>query len=342
MTRPIPVIIGPTAVGKTDLSLALAHDLDAEIVSADSRQVYRYLNIGTAKPDPAQRQAVPHHLIDVVKPDEPLNAARFAQMAWGCIREIEARGKQPLVVGGSGLYIRALTDGLFSGPGANPGLRASLEAQADLKGLQVLHNRLAHVDPKSAQRIHPHDRVRIIRALEVYTLTGTPISQWQRQWHDPQRIHPFLLISLIRDRDDLRARIAARIQAMFCSGLVTEVRRLLAARFSPTLAPLRSVGYAEIIAYLAGEYDLTRARELIERNTWRLAKRQMTWFRRVMGIHWISLTEIPPREVVQAIQTILSHARHSHERAQMDGQRENQGIRCSCPPGPVRELSLRT
>ncbi len=306
MARPIPVILGPTAVGKTDLSLAIAHMLDAEIVSADSRQVYRFLDIGTAKPDAAQRQAVPHHLIDVVDPHERLNAARFAQLAWDCVREIETRGKQPLVVGGSGLYIRALTDGLFPGPGANPELRASLEAQANAEGVHVLHGRLAQVDPPSARRIHPHDRVRIIRALEVYTLTGAPISQWQCQWRDPQRIRPFLLIGLMRERDDLRARIAARTQAMLAGGLVAEVRGLLAAGFSPTLPPLRSVGYAESIAYLTGEYDLAGAQALIERNTWRLAKRQITWFRRLSGIHWVSLRHAPESAVIQAIRSILT------------------------------------
>jgi tRNA dimethylallyltransferase len=182
MTHPIPVIVGPTAVGKTDLSLALASALDAEIIGGDSRQVYRYLDIGTAKPSLAQRQAVPHHLIDILNPDEPLNAAGFARLAWGCIQRIEGRGRQPLIVGGSGLYIRALTDGLFAGPGAHPQLRAALEAEVRSLGLEALHDRLEAVDEVAASRIHPHDRVRIIRALEIYTLTGKPISHWQRQW----------------------------------------------------------------------------------------------------------------------------------------------------------------
>src|SRR5919108_2340822 len=142
MTRPIPVILGPTAVGKTDLSLAIAGDLGAEIIGADSRQVYRCLDIGTAKPSLAQRRAVPHHLIDVLDPDEPLNAAVFARLAWGCMHAIEARGKQPLIVGGSGLYVRALTDGLFTGPGADPHLRVALEAEAQSRGFQALYNRL--------------------------------------------------------------------------------------------------------------------------------------------------------------------------------------------------------
>jgi tRNA dimethylallyltransferase len=314
MTRPIPVIVGPTAVGKTDLSLAIACGLGAEIISADSRQVYRFLDIGTAKPDVGQRQAVPHHLIDVVDPDQPLNAARFAQMARGCLHDIEARGKQALVVGGSGLYIRALTDGLFTGPGANPEVRASLEAEAHARGVHALYRRLADVDPTSARRIHPHDQVRIIRALEIYTLTGRPISHWQRQWHAPQRERPFVFIGLGRDREDLRARIAARTQAMFEKGLVTEVEELLAQGFSPALPPLRSVGYAEIVAFLAGEYDLARAQALIERNTWRLAKRQMTWYRHLPDVHWISLTQTPELAAVQAVQPILADAMRSEER----------------------------
>ncbi|MBI3327474.1 MAG: tRNA (adenosine(37)-N6)-dimethylallyltransferase MiaA [Nitrospinae bacterium] len=342
MVRPILVILGPTAVGKTDLSLALAHDLDAEIVGADSRQLYRFLDIGTAKPSVAQRQAVPHHLIDVVNPDEPLNAAMFSRMAWACIRAIEARGKRPLVVGGSGLYIRALTDGLFTGPSADRDLRASLEAEANLGGIHILHDRLAQVDPQSARRIHPHDRVRIIRALEVYTLTGTPISEWQRQWHPPQRPQPFVLIGLQRDRHDLRARIAARTQAIIRKGLVTEVRWLLAEGFSPGLPPLRSVGYAEIIAYLAGEYSLTEAQALIARNTWHLAKRQMTWFRRVTGIRWVSLTGVPEAAVVEAVQAILADALRSQEGSSMDGRRENAVVRCPCVEGATPQPLLPT
>src|SRR5687768_5781239 len=177
MRRPILVMIGPTAVGKTELALALARDCDAEIIGGDSRQIYRLLDIGTAKPSLAQRRVIPHHLIDIIDPDATLNAARYAQLAWGCIRTIEAHGKQPFVVGGSGLYVRALTDGLFAGPGADPSIREGLEAETRSHGLQALHDRLAAVDPAAARRIHPHDRVRIIRALEIYTLTGQPISR---------------------------------------------------------------------------------------------------------------------------------------------------------------------
>jgi tRNA dimethylallyltransferase len=331
MARPIPVIIGPTAVGKTDLSLAIARELNAEIIGGDSRQVYRFLDIGTAKPSAAQRQTVPHHLIDIVNPDEALNAARFAQLGWGCIQSIEGRGKQPLVVGGSGLYIQALTDGLFAGPGANPHLRVALEAEAQAHGLQTLHDRLAAVDPTAARRIHRHDRVRIIRALEIYTLTGRPISQWQCQWQNPARRRAFVLIGLIRHRDDLRHRIASRTEAMLHMGLEAEVRGLLALGYPPTLPPLQSVGYGEVVAYLDGKWDLARARELIERNTWRLAKRQMTWFRHMSGMHWISLAEMSETAAIQMIQHLVAEAGEMPQEISSDLRRQDQGERCTCP-----------
>jgi tRNA dimethylallyltransferase len=331
MTRPIPVIIGPTAVGKTDLSLAIARQLGAEIVGGDSRQIYRFLDIGTAKPTPAQRQAVPHHLIDLLNPDEPLNAARFAQLAWGCIHTIQARGKPPLVVGGSGLYVRALTDGLFAGPGANPHLRAALEAEARSLGLQALHDRLAAVDPAAASRIHPHDRARIMRALEIYTLTGKPISQWQCQWQDPARPRAFVFIGLMRDREDLRRRIAVRTEEMLQGGLEAEVRRVLALGYPATLPPLQSVGYGEIIAYLDGKWDLARARECIERHTWRLAKRQMTWFRRLPGVHWIALTRTSESTAIQMIQNVLATASARPRETSPAVWREAQETGCACP-----------
>jgi tRNA dimethylallyltransferase len=331
MARPIPIVIGPTAVGKTDLSLAIGRALNAEIVGGDSRQVYRFLDIGTAKPSAAQRHAVPHHLIDIVNPDEPLNAARFAQLAWGCIHSIDTRGKPALVVGGSGLYIRALTDGLFAGPGANPPLRATLEAEAQALGLQALHDRLAAVDPTAACRIHPHDRVRVIRALEIYRLTGRPISQWQGQWQHPARRSGFVLIGLTRHRDDLHHRIAARTEAMLQLGLEAEVRGLLRRGYPATLPPLQSVGYGEIVGYLDGKWDLACARALIERHTWQLAKRQLTWFRRIAGVHWVSLTETPETAAIQMIQNILAKAGDIPQAISPDTRRPGQAERCACP-----------
>jgi tRNA dimethylallyltransferase len=331
MSRPVQVIIGPTAVGKTDLSLALARDLDAEIVGGDSRQVYRFLDIGTAKPSLAQRHAVPHHLIDILNPDEPLNAARFARLAWGCLHAIEARRKGALVVGGSGLYIRALTDGLFTGPGANAPLRTALEAEAHSLGLQALHDRLACVDPAAANRIHPHDRVRIIRALEIYTLTGTPMSQWQCQWQNPIRPRSFVLIGLTRAHEDLRRRIAVRTEAMLQMGLEEEVRQVLAMGYSSALPTLQSVGYAEIVGYLDGAWDLARARELIERHTWRLVKRQVTWFRRLPGIHWISLTETPESAAIHLIHRLLAKTPDRPQEAWLSHWEEDVDTDCACP-----------
>jgi tRNA dimethylallyltransferase len=325
------VIFGPTAVGKTDLSLSIARNLQAEIVGGDSRQVYRFLDVGTAKPSAAQRRAVPHHLIDIVNPDEPLDAARFVQLAWDCIQSIEARGKLPLVVGGSGFYLRALTDGLFTGPGADPGVRSALEAEARRLGLRSLHERLTAVDPAAAQRIHPHDRVRIIRALEVYALTGRPISQWQGQWQKPERPRNFLLIGLRREPEDLRQRIVARTDAMLLMGLEAEVRSLLARGYAASLPSLQSVGYGEIIAYLDGQCDLPCARQRIERHTWRLAKRQMTWFRRLSSVRWISLTETPEAEAVQIICSLLASGGEQPGQQPSDHRQHDRGGRCSCP-----------
>ena len=330
MRRPIPVIVGPTAVGKTDLSLAIAPRCDAEIVSADSRQIYRYLDIGTAKPTPAQRLAVPHHLVDLLDPDDDLNAASFARMAWDCIRTIEARGKRPLVVGGSGMYIRALTDGLFPGPGAHTQLRAALEAEARARGVHALHDRLGEVDPHAAARIHPNDRIRIIRALEIYTLTGTPISQWQQQWQHAPRRQNFILIGLTRSREDLHRRIAARTQAMLGQGLAAEVQAILDMGFSPTLPTLQSVGYGAMVAYLAGEIDRTQAGELIERQTRRLAKRQMTWFRRLAGIRWFSLTEMSEAAVVAAITAMLFEVWKTQADEVSSESVDRASPRCAC------------
>jgi tRNA dimethylallyltransferase len=331
MRHPIPVILGPTAVGKTELALALARACNAEIIGGDSRQIYRLLDVGTAKPSPAQRQVIPHHLIDIIDPDTTLNAARYARLAWGCIRSIEASGKQPLVVGGSGLYVRALTDGLFAGPGADPPTRQELEAEAKSRGWQVLHDRLAVVDPAAARRIHPHDQVRIIRALEIYTLTGQPISQWQRQWQNPSTRTCFLFIGLKREREDLRQRIAARTQAMLHLGLEAEVRTLLAMGYSPTLPTLQSVGYGEIVACMQGKWNLATAKTLIERHTGRLAKRQMTWFRRLAHMHWISLTDMPESAAIQYILNLIASARDVSPEMLPSDQQYDREEPCTCP-----------
>lgn len=330
MTRPIPLLLGPTAVGKTDISLAIARLSRAEIIGGDSRQIYRFLDIGTAKPSPAERRLVPHHLIDLINPDAPINAAHFARLAWGCIHAIEAREVQPLIVGGSGLYIRALTDGLFVGPEADPQLRAKLATEAQYHGVQVLHDRLMAIDPHAARRIHPHDCVRLIRALEIHALTGQPISSWQEQWQNPVSRAAFLLIGLRRDGEDLRRRIVARTTLMLEAGLVDEVRQLLAMGYPPTLPMLQSVGYGEIVAYLSGQCDVQQARTSIEHRTWRLAKRQMTWFRRIAGVQWVSLTNRSEGEALHSIWDLCSAAIRKRSGTPASGPEEMQGEPCTC------------
>jgi tRNA dimethylallyltransferase len=206
-----------------------------------------------------------------------------------------------------------------------------LEAEAHSLGLQALHARLAAVDQVAANRIHPHDSVRVIRALEIYTLTGKPISHWQGQWRDPVRCRSFIFIGLTRQRDDLRRRIAARTEAMLQMGLEREVREVLGMGYTPTLPTLHSVGYGEVIAYLGGACDLAQVRERIERHTWRLAKRQMTWFRRIPGMHWISLTETPTSAAIELIHKLLASSRNRPQEPLPDSRDEDHRCRCACP-----------
>jgi len=293
------LITGPTATGKTALALELAPRYHAEIVSADSRQVYRYLDIGTAKPSPAERAAVPHHLLDVVDPDERFDSARFRTLARAAIQDIMRRGKRVFVVGGSGLYLRALTRGLFAGPAADPQLRARLYDQERQAGRGFLHRWLCQVDPAVAARLHPHDTVRVIRALEVFLLSGTPMSQWQRAHGYRERQFSTLMIGLVADRETLARRIAHRCCQMIQEGLVDEVRRLWAQGYGPELPPLRTIGYAQIGAMLQGRYTLAEAVAEICKETRRLAKRQLTWLRAEPEVRWCPAAQA--REVAKMI-----------------------------------------
>jgi tRNA dimethylallyltransferase len=287
MPRKILVIAGPTASGKTELSLALARELDAEIVNADSMQVYRGMNIGTAKPSPEQRALIPHHLLDVADPDRLFSAADFADAADAAISDIIGRGKKVIVTGGTGLYLRALLQGLVDSPsGAGP-VRQELQAEARREGNAAMLEKLRQVDPELAARIHPNNLVRIIRALEVQRLTGTPLSRHQREHGFSDQRYTSLRIGIDVERQELYRRIEARVDRMLAGGLLEEVRGLLAAGYGRELKAMRAIGYKEAAAHLAGELSLEEAAELIKRDTRRYAKRQMTWFKADADIIWL-------------------------------------------------------
>lgn len=275
----IVCIVGATGVGKTDVALEVAERVDAEIVSADSMQVYRYMDVGTAKPTPEQRRRVPHHLLDVVDPDEDFNAALFRERALAAIAEICARGRNVLVVGGTGLYLKALTQGLFKGPGRDAALRADLERVAAEGGVDHLFERLERVDPEAARRIERRDRVRIVRALEVHAGTGRPLSEWQREHGFEDRSFDVLGVALERPRAELYARIDRRCGAMLAAGLLDEVRGLLERGYHPGLRSMQSVGYRQVVQCLTGHLGEADMLVAMQQATRRLAKRQLTWFR---------------------------------------------------------------
>ena len=281
----VVALLGPTGSGKTVLSLELAARWNAEIDNAESRQVYRRLDIGSAKPTAAQRALVPHHVLDVVEPDEPFDCARYRQLAVDAIADITRRGKRVLLVGGTGLYIKVLLRGVFAGPARDPALRARLEQQ-EAAGPGSLHQQLGVVDPTSAARLHPHDRVRLIRALEVWELTGTPISAWQAAHAFAEAPFETLLLGLSLPRAALYARITARCEAMLRDGLVEEVQALYASGLDPALPALRSLGYREIGEYVRGRCDLPAALARMTHATRRFAKRQLTWFRGDRQVVW--------------------------------------------------------
>jgi len=282
---PLAVLTGATASGKTQLALELAERWNAEIVSADSMQVYKRLDIGTAKPTAAERARVPHHLLDLVEPDEPFDAVRFCAAADEAIAEIDARGRRVLVVGGTGLYLRILLFGLAELPPPDPARRRELEAEADRLGNAALHARLATLDPVAAARIHPADRFRIVRALEV-AAAGRPISQIQDEHRFAEPRYPHRMVALEVPRDELRARILRRAEGMLAGGLLDEVRRILDAGYSPELRPLQAFGYREPVAAVLGRRSADGLAEAIALDTARYAKRQATWLRGERAVEW--------------------------------------------------------
>ncbi len=303
-TAPVPVLLGVTAAGKTGVSLPLAERLGAEIISVDSRQIYRGLTIGSAAPTPAERARVPHHLVEVIEPDQTMTAGEFGRRAAACLAEITGRGRVPLLVGGSGLYLRAALGGLDEALPRDPDLRARLRSRVEAEGPETLHGELAAVDPDSASRIGPRDGQRITRALEIHALTGRPASALRRSGRDTRRAAN--LVVLDRDPAELERRMRARIDAMIASGLVEEVRALLARGLDLSHPALRSVGFVETLDYLRGELSEPDWRERIVINTRRYTKRQRAWFRALDGATWIRIPpEEPPAVTAERIAPIL-------------------------------------
>ncbi|MBK9031967.1 MAG: tRNA (adenosine(37)-N6)-dimethylallyltransferase MiaA [Myxococcales bacterium] len=292
-TPRLVVIVGPTGAGKTALAVALARAAGGEIVSCDSQQVYAGMDLGTGKASAAERAAAPHHLLDVIGPDAEMTAARFAALADAAIAEIAGRGRPVIVCGGTGLYVRALLFGLFAGPPAVPAVRAELEAEVAAAGSGALWARLAAADPDSAARIDPNDRKRLIRALEVIVTTGVALSEHHRR-HDHRRVpprYPHRLIGVAPPRADLYAAIDARCDAMVAAGLVEEVAQLRAAGHVPPLRSQQAIGYAELHEHLAGRFDLSRAIELMKRNSRRYARRQLSWYRSQTAVEWVTAAD---------------------------------------------------
>jgi tRNA dimethylallyltransferase len=280
------VLLGPTASGKTALSLFLAEQFDGEIVSCDSVAVYRELEIGTAKPAPEERRRVPHHLIDIAGPAEQVTAGDYARLARQAIREIHAHGRLPIVVGGTGLYLRALLEGLFAGPARSEELRARLRDRATQRGPEYLHRLLQRLDPAAAQAIHANDVPKVIRAVEVSLSARRPMTEMWRQGRDPLRGFRILRIGLNPDRNALYERINARAKEMFSSGLIEETQALLK-KYGGTARPLGSLGYKQAAEFLTGALKLEAAIAAAQQGHRNYAKRQMTWFRREPDVHWL-------------------------------------------------------
>jgi tRNA dimethylallyltransferase len=291
MAAKMIVVLGVTASGKARLAFELARRADGEIVSVDSMKVYRRMDIGTAKPSVEARRQVRYHMIDVVEPSESFSVGLFCEGAQAAIEDIRRRGKTVIAVGGTALYIKALLYGLFEGPGGDERIRAELRAQADADGPPALHRRLLAVDPQAADRISPNDTKRLVRALEIYQLTGQPISSFQKQFDAVQPVQDWMIIGLRRDKPLESRRINARVKRMIEMGLADEVRSLLAEDKPLSKQARCAIGYAEIIEHLREDLALDDAIERIKKNTRRLAKGQRTWFKTFRNVQWIDIEE---------------------------------------------------
>ena len=283
---PLVAIVGPTATGKTELALRLARQVPLEVVNADALQVYKGFDIGTAKPTPEQQTRVPHHLIDILEPRERYSAGEFARRAREAIADIRTRHRLPVVVGGSGLYLRALLEGLSPMPRRDPETRRALRRRLDDEGLEALYGELSEVDPETAERITPGDSQRILRALEVFQASGTPLSEWiRRQPFGEERLSA-LRIGLTLPRPILYDQISARVVRMMDRGWLDEVERLLERGLDPAFPAFQAIGYRQLVRFLQGEWSLDEAIRDIQKRTRRFAKRQETWFRKEPDVEW--------------------------------------------------------
>lgn len=289
------VICGPTATGKTSAAIEIAREFNGEVIGADSMQIYKYMEIGTAKPTPEERAAAPHHLIDFVAPDEPFDAARYVELADKKIAELTATGRVPIVAGGTGLYIKALIHGIFESPAVDPAVRERLRAEADNLGPQTLHERLRDRDPESAGRLHPNDTYRILRALEVFESTGKPLAEHHSEHQFAEERYRAFHIGLFMERKALYDRINRRADAMIDAGLEAEVRSLLDRGYSPDLKAMQSIGYRHMADLIAGRIDRDEMVRTLKRDTRRYAKRQYTWFNAAPDIRWTSPAEVRER-----------------------------------------------
>jgi tRNA dimethylallyltransferase len=288
----IIVICGPTAVGKTSAAIDLAGIYNGEIISADSRQIYRYMDIGTAKPEPKQLAEIPHYIVDFIDPDEHFDVNQFAQLAHEIILKLTKKKQLPFIVGGTGLYIKALLNGLFEDHYSDPSVRGKLKKEADEYGKKMLYERLKIIDPETANRLHPNDTYRIIRALEVFEISGKPISRWHREHQFSETRYCVLKIGLYLEREILYKQIDRRVDIMISAGLIEEVQAIIKRGYSSDLKSMKAIGYNHIIDYLKGNCTIQEAVRLLKRDTRRYSKRQMTWFRADPEINWIKPSEV--------------------------------------------------
>jgi tRNA dimethylallyltransferase len=306
LQKPILIIAGPTGVGKTDASILLAREWGAEIVSADSMQIYRGMDIGTAKPAPEQRALVYHHMIDIVDPAQPYSVGDYLRDARNAIDGILQGEGTPIVVGGTGLYIRALMRGLLHGPPADMELRERLLRKESDAGEGALYADLARLDPEAAIKIHPNDLRRTIRALEVFTLRDQKLSDLQKAHSFQERSHAFRLLFLVRGRSELYPRIERRVDQMIEQGLEAEVKGLMLKGYSKDLISMQAIGYSHFIDYFNDRTSFDETVELLKRDTKRFAKRQFTWFRREPDARWVDITGLEnPAEIVQQIKKTI-------------------------------------